>query len=48
MTTTEVPSLPRGTQTADEQRRRDLRRMKVIATGLIVLAAVVYLVAARW
>ena len=45
-----APSLaiPRGLQSADQQRRRDLRRMKLIATGLIVLAAVVYLVAARW
>ena len=30
---------------ADAERRRDLRRMKVFATGLLVLAAVVYLVA---
>jgi uncharacterized membrane-anchored protein YjiN (DUF445 family) len=41
-------SVPRGTQTADEQRRHDLRRMKLVATGLIVLAAVVYVFAARW
>ena len=40
-------TVPRGTETADEQRRRDLRRMKVIATGLIALAAVVYVIAAR-
>lgn len=40
-------TVPRGTQAADEQRRRDLRRMKVIATGLIALAAVVYVIAAR-
>lgn len=40
-------TVPRGTQTSDEQRRQDLRRMKVIATGLIALAAVVYVVAAR-
>ena len=33
---------------ADEQRRRDLRRMKAVATGLIVAAAVVYVLAARW
>ena len=30
---------------ADAERRRDLRRMKVFATGLLVLAAIVYLVA---
>ncbi|MGV9827615.1 MULTISPECIES: DUF445 domain-containing protein [unclassified Gordonia (in: high G+C Gram-positive bacteria)] len=28
---------------ADEKRRRDLRRMKVVATGFLVLAAIVYL-----
>ena len=33
------------TSPADAERRRDLRRMKVFATGLLVLAAVVYLVA---
>jgi uncharacterized membrane-anchored protein YjiN (DUF445 family) len=40
-------ALPTGAATADETRRRDLRRMKAFATGLIVLAAVVYVVAAR-
>jgi len=32
----------------DEARRADLRRMKLVATGLIALAAVVYVVAVRW
>jgi uncharacterized membrane-anchored protein YjiN (DUF445 family) len=41
-------TVPRGTATADEQRRADLRRMKLVATSLIALAAVVYIVAARW
>ena len=52
MSTTVRPAfemaMPPGMTTADEARRRDLRRMKVVATGLIVLAAVVYIVAARW
>jgi uncharacterized membrane-anchored protein YjiN (DUF445 family) len=41
-------AVSRATQTADEQRRHDLRRMKTVATGLIAIAAVVYLLAARW
>jgi uncharacterized membrane-anchored protein YjiN (DUF445 family) len=32
----------------DEARLADLRRMKLVATGLIALAAVVYVVAVRW
>jgi len=40
-------TVPRGAQTSDEQRRHDLRRMKAIATGLIAVAAVVYVLAAR-
>jgi uncharacterized membrane-anchored protein YjiN (DUF445 family) len=40
--------LPPLTETADELRRADLRRMKTVATGLIVLAAVVYVLAVRW
>jgi uncharacterized membrane-anchored protein YjiN (DUF445 family) len=47
-TPTATLTVPRGTQTSDEQRRADLRRMKVVATGLIVLAAIVYVLAARW
>ena len=38
----------RGTLLSDEERRRDLRRMKTVATGLIAIAAVVYVAAARW
>ncbi len=41
-------SVPRGTATSDEQRRADLRRMKLVATSLIAVAALVYIVAARW
>jgi len=38
-----VPVAPAASPTpADEQRRRDLRRMKALATGLLVFAAVVY------
>jgi uncharacterized membrane-anchored protein YjiN (DUF445 family) len=33
--------------TGDEQRRADLRRMKTLATGLLLLAAAVYVVASR-
>ena len=33
-----------GDPSGDEQRRRDLRRMKVVATGFLALAAIVYLV----
>ena len=33
------------TSPADADRQRDLRRMKVFATGLLLLAAIVYLVA---
>jgi uncharacterized membrane-anchored protein YjiN (DUF445 family) len=43
-----APALPLGTGSADEGRRRDLRRMKVIATGLIAVAAVVYVLATQW
>lgn len=32
-----------GTGTANARRRRDLRRMKIVATGFLVVAAVVYL-----
>ncbi|HSP37387.1 MAG TPA: DUF445 domain-containing protein [Frankiaceae bacterium] len=32
----------------DEQKRRDLRRMKTIATGLLVVAVLVYAGATRW
>ncbi|QKT06185.1 DUF445 family protein [Gordonia sp. X0973] len=47
-----VPDAPRATgpalnalgAEADEQRRRDLRKMKALATGFLVFAAVVYLV----
>lgn len=38
----------RSTLMSDEERRRDLRRMKTVATGLIAIAAVVYIAAARW
>jgi uncharacterized membrane-anchored protein YjiN (DUF445 family) len=41
-------TVPRGTVTTDEQRRADLRRMKLVATSLIAVAALVYIVAARW
>src|SRR5690242_1024334 len=37
------PVLPRVVADADEGRRRDLRRMKALALGLLVLAAAVYL-----
>ena len=45
-----LPASVRGvsalmTSPADAERQRDLRRMKVFATGLLVLAAIVYLVA---
>lgn len=33
-----------GDPSGDEQRRRDLRRMKVVATGFLAFAAIVYLV----
>ena len=48
MTAAPALTVPAATATADEQRRRDLTRMKVIATGLIAVAAVVYVFAARW
>ncbi len=41
-------AVPRGGLISDEERRRDLRRMKTVATGLIAIAAVVYIAAARW
>ena len=47
MSQTATLTVPRGAQTSDEQRRHDLRRMKAIATGLIAVAAVVYVLAAR-
>jgi uncharacterized membrane-anchored protein YjiN (DUF445 family) len=37
-----------ATAAADELRQADLRRMKVVATGLIAVAAVVYVLAVRW
>ena len=33
-----------GDPSGDEQRRRDLRRMKVVATGFLAVAAIVYLI----
>jgi uncharacterized membrane-anchored protein YjiN (DUF445 family) len=45
MTTSALPAAP---SVSDEQRRHDLRRMKLVATGLIAVAAVVYVVATRW
>ena len=48
MTSAAALTVPAATATADEQRRRDLTRMKVVATGLIAVAAVVYVFAARW
>jgi uncharacterized membrane-anchored protein YjiN (DUF445 family) len=41
-------AVPRGSLGSDDERRRDLRRMKTVATGLIAVAAVVYVLAARW
>ncbi|MGV9709210.1 DUF445 domain-containing protein [Gordonia sp. NPDC003424] len=41
---TPPPSLGFGASgTGDEQRRKDLRKMKVVATGFLVVAAIVYL-----
>ncbi|MDL9936921.1 DUF445 family protein [Gordonia sp. ABSL1-1] len=41
------PHAPRapgfGASAGDEQRRRDLRKMKIVATGFLVFAAIVYL-----
>ena len=45
---TALLAVGRGTLLSDEARRRDLRRMKTVATGLIAIAAVVYVAAARW
>ncbi len=36
------PALPAELSDADQQRRRGLRRMRVVATSLLVLAAIVY------
>lgn len=47
MSTLRTLSVPGGVATTDEQRRADLVRMKLIATSLIALAAIVYIVAAR-
>lgn len=47
MSTPRILTAPGGVPTTDEQRRADLVRMKLVATSLIVLAAVVYVVAAR-
>ena len=38
------PALSALGEQADQQRGRDLRKMKVVATGLLVFAACVYLV----
>ncbi|MGB3302823.1 DUF445 domain-containing protein [Gordonia sp. (in: high G+C Gram-positive bacteria)] len=40
-------SVPAGLTEADAKRARDLRRMKIVATGLLVFAAVIYFVM-RW
>ncbi|ALG83609.1 membrane protein [Gordonia phthalatica] len=42
-----VPSVPAGLTENDAQRARDLRRMKILATGLLLCAAAIYFVM-RW
>ncbi|MGW0038339.1 DUF445 domain-containing protein [Gordonia sp. NPDC003376] len=38
-----APGFGAGDSAADEKRRRDLRKMKVVATGMLLLAALIYL-----
>ncbi|HSR25279.1 MAG TPA: DUF445 family protein, partial [Candidatus Eisenbacteria bacterium] len=47
-TTTSAPGTPVANGVAEAGRRRDLRRMKALATGLLLVAAAIYVLASRW